>query len=103
MAKAPPVPQNSPASSSTPTRESPPPPAAARQAVPPLSALDLNAAEVAALERLPGLGPVLARRIVADREAHGAFRVPEDLLRVPGVGEKRLARIRPLVRTEERP
>ena len=43
-----------------------------------------------ALQALPGVGPALARRIVAHREAHGPFRRPADLLRVPGIGAKRL-------------
>jgi competence protein ComEA len=63
--------------------------------------LDLNAADAAALERLPGVGPVLARRIVAHRDVRGPFRSPEDLRQVPGLGESRLARLRPLVRAGE--
>ena len=69
----------------------------------PSSLVDLNAADAAALERLPGLGPLLARRIVAHREAHGPFRTPEELAGVSGLGEKRLARLRPLVRLGEGP
>jgi competence protein ComEA len=65
--------------------------------------LDLNAASAEALQSLPGIGPVLAKRIVADREAHGPFRTPEDLLGVPGVGAKRLDRIRALVRLTGEP
>jgi competence protein ComEA len=71
----------------------------ARQLVP----LDLNAASAQALQTLPGIGPVLAERIVADREAHGPFRTPEDLLRVPGFGPKRLDRIRTVVRLTGEP
>ena len=48
--------------------------------------IDVNTAGVAELERLPGVGPTLARRIVEYREAHGAFVSPEDLTRVPGIG-----------------
>lgn len=50
--------------------------------------LDLNRASVAELEALPGIGPVLAGRIVAWRERHGAFRSVRDLRRVQGIGEK---------------
>src|SRR5262245_26134694 len=43
--------------------------------------------------RLPGIGPTLAARILADRAAHGSFGGPRGLLRVPGIGPKTLARI----------
>jgi len=43
--------------------------------------------------RLPGIGPTLAARILADRAAHGAFGGPGGLLRVPGIGPKTLAKI----------
>jgi competence protein ComEA len=59
--------------------------------------LDPNAADVVELDRLPGVGPALAERIVANREAEGAFRGPEDLLRVPGIGPATLARLEPLL------
>lgn len=65
--------------------------------------LDLNTADAEALRALPGVGPTLAERIVADRDAHGPFRTPEDLLRVPGIGPKRWERIRPQVRAAENP
>ena len=62
------------------------------------AALDLNRASAAALDALPGIGRVLAGRIVARREEGGPFRRPEDLLTVPGIGPRLLARIRPLVK-----
>jgi competence protein ComEA len=61
--------------------------------------LDLNAADSAALEELPGIGPVLAGRIVADREANGPFASVEDLGRVPGVGPAILESIADLATT----
>ena len=54
--------------------------------------LDLNRASAAELEQLPGIGPALAARIVAHREAEGPFASPRDLLEVSGIGEKTLAR-----------
>jgi competence protein ComEA len=54
----------------------------------------INTADATALEALPGVGPVLAQRIVAHREAHGAFSTVEDLLEVPGIGESKLAALR---------
>jgi competence protein ComEA len=54
----------------------------------------LNQADASALEDLPGVGPVLAERIVAHREANGPFDTVEDLLEVPGIGEAKLAAMR---------
>lgn len=59
--------------------------------------LSLNAATAQDLEQLPGVGPVLAERIVAHREARGGFDQVEDLLEVSGIGESKLASIRDLV------
>jgi competence protein ComEA len=67
------------------------------------SSLNLNTAGLEALQRLPGIGPTLAERIVTDRRAFGLFRTPEDLLRVPGIGPRRWERIRPLLRVTEDP
>ena len=52
--------------------------------------LDLNNASAAELESLPGIGPALARRIIEGRP----YRTVEDLLRIKGIGEGRLAEIR---------
>ena len=54
----------------------------------------INTADATALEGLPGVGPVLAQRIVAHRDAHGPFVTVEDLLEVPGIGESKLAALR---------
>ena len=59
--------------------------------------ISLNRADASALEQLPGVGPVLAERIVAHRESNGPFQTVEDLLEVPGIGEAKLAAIRDLV------
>ena len=59
--------------------------------------LSLNQADASALQGLPGVGPVLAERIVAFREANGPFEQIEDLLDVPGIGEAKLAAMRDLV------
>ncbi len=55
--------------------------------------LDLNLASAADLQELPGIGPVLSDAIVSWRVEHGGFRSPEELLEVPGIGEKTLAGI----------
>lgn len=54
----------------------------------------INHADASTLEDLPGVGPVLAERIVAHREANGPFATVEDLLEVPGIGEAKLAAMR---------
>lgn len=58
------------------------------------SLIDLNTASTAELDRLPGIGKVLAGRIVSQRP----FDTVEDLEKVPGIGPKTLDRLRPLVR-----
>jgi comEA protein len=60
--------------------------------------IDVNTAGQAELELLPGIGPALARRIIEDREANGAFERVEDLDRVSGIGPKTVERLRGLVR-----
>jgi competence protein ComEA len=60
--------------------------------------VDLNTADETELQTLPGVGPVLAERIVAHRESIGRFESVEDLLDVVGIGETKLASIRDLIR-----
>lgn len=60
--------------------------------------IDLNAADQAALETLPRIGPALAERIIAWRDENGRFTSVDDLLAVPGIGEKLLAGLRDGVR-----
>lgn len=59
--------------------------------------LDLNRATRDELQRLPGIGPGLAARIVDTRERRGSFGAVDDLRRVRGVGDATLARVRPLL------
>ena len=54
-----------------------------------LLAINLNTATPKQLEDLPGIGPVLARRIVEFREKKGGFKRIEELLAVPGISEKK--------------
>ena len=54
----------------------------------------LNSASASELEHIPGVGPVLAARIVAYRTEHGPFAVVEDLLSVSGIGEAKLDALR---------
>lgn len=68
----------------------PPPPGDGR--------IDLNTADEAALDTLPRIGPALAERIIQWREDNGRFTSIEDLLAVPGIGDKMLEGLRDLVR-----
>ncbi len=49
--------------------------------------VNINTATVGQLQELPGIGQERAAAIVADREANGPFRIPEDITRVPGIGQ----------------
>lgn len=60
--------------------------------------VDLNSADASALDALPGVGPVLAQRIVDWRNAHGRFTSVDELDEVSGIGDKLLSEIRPHVR-----
>ncbi|MFQ5898862.1 MAG: ComEA family DNA-binding protein [Candidatus Methylomirabilia bacterium] len=86
-----------------PLRSKPPPPRAgpSKATAETQGRLDLNRASVAELQRLPGIGPILARRIVETRQRDGPFRDAEDLRRVPGIGEKKLEAIRDLIIVRE--
>lgn len=59
--------------------------------------INLNTADAAALDTLPGVGPATADKIVADREANGPFASVEDLSRVSGIGPKKLEQLKDLV------
>ncbi len=73
------------------------------KAVPPGSAynddgqLDINHADFAELVKLPGIGPVLAGRIMEYREQHGPFSTVDSLLQINGIGRKKLALLHELV------
>ncbi len=66
--------------------------------VSPAAVIDINRASAEDFEKLPGIGPGLASRIVAYRQKHGPFRRVEDLLAVRGIGPKKWRGIRPYLR-----
>ncbi len=80
-------------------RQSTPAQAQATTASEPASGIpvDINSASQEALESLPGIGPVLAQRIIAYRESNGPFAAVEDLQQVEGVGADTFEKLRDLV------
>ena len=63
--------------------------------------IDINTASSQQLQLLPGVGEVLAQRILDYRTEHGAFTRLEDLMNVSGIGEKRLEQIMPYIKIGE--
>lgn len=63
--------------------------------------IDLNRAGQEDLEALPGIGPRLAEKILEDRKKRGAYKRVEELTRVKGIKEKKLAKIRPYLSVGE--
>ena len=63
--------------------------------------LDLNRADLESLQTLPGIGPVLAQRILDYRAEQGPFRDTAELINIRGIGEKTLAGLRDLICVEE--
>lgn len=62
--------------------------------------ININTATLAQLDSLPGIGPVIAQRIIDYREQHGPFTSVSQLTLVEGIGEKRLAAIIDLITIE---
>ena len=69
------------------------------QAADPVYPIDINTADRYQLALLPGIGEVLADRILAYRDAHGSFPCVEELLNVEGIGTKKLEEILDLITT----
>lgn len=64
-----------------------------------MQSVRINSAGVSELQQLPGIGPALAQRIVETRKG-GRFTSVEDLLRVPGIGKAKLAKLRDYVEVD---
>jgi len=78
-------------------------PAAVRTDAAIVHRVDLDRADAAEMTALPGIGPVLAGRIVADRDARGPFGRIETLARVHGIGPVMVERLRTRTRFRETP
>jgi len=59
----------------------------------PVQRVNLNQATQQALEKLPNIGPAMARRIIDYRAAQGGFKKTEELRKVKGIGPKRLSQL----------
>jgi competence ComEA-like helix-hairpin-helix protein len=66
---------------------------------PAFSAININKASESDLEKLPHVGPALARKIIEHRETYGPFRRPEHLLAIDGLSEKRFLEFRQFIYT----
>jgi competence protein ComEA len=82
----------------TPSAAPPTDPSGSPGATVPGAPIDLNAATVAQLDQLPGVGPVLAQRIVDYRTQHSGFHSVDELRQVSGIGDAKFADLKGLVR-----
>ena len=62
--------------------------------------LNINTATIPELDQLPGIGPVLAQRIVDYRTTYGGYKAVEELLKVNGIGDAKLMEIIDLITVE---
>ncbi len=56
--------------------------------------ININSADKAQLDKLPGIGPAMADRIIEYRETHGAYQKAEDLKKVKGIGETKFNKLK---------
>ena len=59
--------------------------------------IDLNKATLSQLDSLPGIGPVIAERILELREKSGPYKRIEDLMNIRGIGEKKFLKLKDLI------
>ena len=62
--------------------------------------VNINTANAEELQRIPGIGPAMAERILDFRKQNGKFTAPEDMLQISGIGEKKFARMQPFIRVK---
>jgi competence protein ComEA len=78
-------------------QQTPPVSPAPKTVVQSAAPVNLNTATKADLEKLPGVGPSMAQRILDYRQKNGSFKKTEELMNVQGIGEKSFLKLRPLV------
>jgi len=61
------------------------------------STVNINTAGQAELEKLPGIGPSLAKKILEFRQKNGQFKATNDLMAVPGIGEKKYEQLKSMI------
>jgi competence protein ComEA len=64
------------------------------------SAININTASPEELETLPGVGKVIAERIIMHREQYGPFRREEHLMMVRGISDRKFRALRPMIKVE---
>jgi len=67
----------------------------------PFNKIDINQATAEELEKLPGIGPKIAKNIIEYREKNGPFKSIEELLKVKGVGPKKLEQLKKYLKIKE--
>ena len=60
--------------------------------------INLNTADTEQLQRIPGIGPAMAEKVLAFRKENGGFKTIEDLLQVSGIGERKFEKMKPFVK-----
>ena len=68
--------------------------------IPPAKPININTASAEELQKIPGIGPVTAEKILQMRKASGPFKSVDDLRAIKGIGPKRLAKWRPYLTVE---
>lgn len=81
-----------------PAKSTPKSSSSSSSAKPAAKSISLNTASASELDRLPGVGPATAAKILEYRKAHGGFASIDELLAVKGIGPKKLADMRPYLR-----
>ena len=64
--------------------------------------VDINTASQEDLEKIKGIGPGLAKKIIEYRESHGSFEKIEDIINVKGIGEKKFEKIKEFITVTEK-
>ncbi len=63
--------------------------------------VDINNADIEELKTLYGIGPVIAKRIIQYRKAHGRFNTIEDIIKVNGISDKKFKKLKDMITVKE--